>query len=94
MKYQVDNKNIVQVRLTKDEESNLDDGEYTIEVIQIIGSLILNSPGETDADLIVQCIEENINEIEWDDDTWTEVRLIETGEREGDFLNKYYEIAK
>lgn len=94
MNYQVANKNIVTVLLTRDENSNLDDGEYTINVVQVVGALCLNTPVETDADLIVQCIEEHINEIEWTFDNWTEVRLIETGEREDNFWHKYYEIAQ
>ena len=87
--------NYVSVALYTERGCNAEEGEYSLRIGDVIGSLdISSSGGVDDISLIKECIE---NDVEFDKlpkEGMTEIVLQESGEWEGVFWHKYYEIHR
>jgi len=87
--------NIVDVVVLLQEGCCVDDDEYSIDIVGFIGSLDIQPHGEfTDCTLIKEAIDEAIHnkEVTLIEDEPLNIRLIETGEWDDVFYNKYYEL--
>ena len=80
--------NIFKVNIITELDCDIDEGEYSIHIVDIIEGWV----SEDDFNLIKECIEENIETIKLPKEGLTEIILKETGEREDVFWLKYYEI--
>jgi len=81
-------KNIVRALIQTTRGATITDGEYGVFISQIVGLL-----GEGDFELVKEAISDCIDDLDLPIEGWTEVTLIETGEREDVFWNKYYQIV-
>ena len=71
------------------------DGEYSMAINSLVGSLDISSAGGVDdVSLIKDCIENNLDEIKLPVEGCTQVILKESGEWEDVFWHKYYEVER
>ena len=87
--------NYVSILLNTEKDCDPSDGEYSLVIISFIGSLDLSSYGGVDdISLIKESIENNIDFSKLPEEGTTEIILKESGEWEGLFWHKYYEIER
>lgn len=88
-------RNQVKVTMFIESGCNPSEGEYSLEITQIIGSLDITAfGGVDDITLIKDAIEDNIDFSALPKEGFVEICLREDGEREDVFWNKYYVIAE
>ena len=86
-------RNIVEVMVGTESGCSIEEGEYSVHISSVFGSLDISSPGGADdASLIKDCIDNNIELLKLPEEGYTRVVLVESGEREDVFWHKYYEI--
>jgi len=87
--------NYVNVFIGTESGCDPSEGEYSLHIGGFIGALDISSIGGVDdVSLIIDCIENNISDIDLPEEGTTEVVLKESGEWEDVHWHKYYIVER
>ncbi len=87
--------NYVSVYIETERGCNPQEGDYSLHITSVIGSLDIGAAGGVDdVSLIKDCVENNLDGFDLPEEGCAEIVLRESGEWEDVFWHKYYEVER